>query len=205
MLRNNVFGPLSKCAITAALCAATFGSYKLALAMTNNHVVNLQPMKFPTELQNWYQVQSTTDIVKPDVIAHRFRLENDIKADIVVRTTLANAVLHDLTSCLINAQAAAKVVGTEKLQTKKGLLSASIVEYTYKAEPTLAVMWFQAKNESAPDRWSWRAVSATSTIAREAPQVHQAEVSAKISGDKKVLLQKLEALSKLVFEELEKH
>jgi hypothetical protein len=205
MLRNHRFGPLSKCAITAALCAATFGSYKLAQAMTNNHVVNLQPMKFPTELQNWYQVESTTDTVKPDVIAHRFKLENDIKVDIIVRTTLANAVLHDLTSCLINAQASAKVVGTEKLQTKKGLLSASIVEYTYKAQPTLAVMWFQAKNESAPDRWTWRAVSATSTKAREAPEIYQAEVSAKIDGDKKVLQQKLEALSKLVFEELEKH
>jgi hypothetical protein len=203
--KQNNTGYFLKIAITLGLCIATFGSYTLANAMINTHAASLQPMGFPTAIGDWSKVESDFDTVKPDVIAHRFKDKNGYNVDLVLRRNPANAVLHDLTSCLINAQASAKVVGQEKIATKKGLIDASIVEYTLSGEPSVALMWFQAGNQSASDRWSWRALSATSASVRDAPAIYQAELSVKNCADRKSLLTNLERLAVPVFEEIAKY
>ncbi len=191
--------------ITISLCAAIFGSYCLANAMTHSQTANLKPMIFPTDFGEWKTITSQMETVKPDVVAHRLKSPDGKTVGFVVRRNPANALLHDLTSCLISAQASAKVIGEEKVETKSGKLNASIVEFTLQdKQPRLALMWFQAGKESAQNRWAWRTLSATSPLVRECAAVYQAEVTIKDSGDNENSLRTLRNLSSLIFEEIAK-
>lgn len=162
-------------------------------------------MKLPKELGDWKTFESPTDISKADVIARKYMNKAGSMAGVVVRTSPSNAVLHDLTSCLINAQANPVVENDEHIQTHSGTLSASLVSFEMKNAQKLALLWFQAGTQTASNRWSWRLISSTSPAVREAPIYFQAEVTIKSSGDKQTDITHLRELSTCIYEELIHH
>lgn len=140
--------------ITAALCAATFGSFRLAQAMTQAHSTASTLMHLPIELGTWMIAKNAQDVTQTDVIVRHYISPEGIRAGVIVRKNAANAVLHDLSSCLINAQAKSEVLSQLELKAFDGVVHASLLKIKLPAESEkLFVTWFQAARQTAGNRW----------------------------------------------------
>jgi hypothetical protein len=186
----------------AALCAATFGSFRFAQARMQTQSTPLQVMTLPKELGTWKTFDTAFDLAKPDVVAHKYINQDNQWVSVVVRSSLSNAVLHDLTSCLIHADAKAKVDGEEHIATKSKTLDATLVNFQHEKGPRRALLWFQKGDQTASNRWAWRLISTTCPSVRDASMYYQVEVTTTSSESKEADLSRIKDVAALIFAEL---
>lgn len=191
--------------ICGALCAATFGSFKFAQARIQTQSVPLHVMSLPKELGSWKTFESALDITKPEVVARKYIGSKNQWVGVVVRSSSSSAVLHDLTSCLINEDSKAQVDGEQHLLTKAKALDATLVNFKNKKGARRALLWFQKGDQSAANRWAWRLISTTNPTVRDSPIYYQVEVTTVASDNKDADLAQMNDVAVLVFEELVKH
>ncbi len=188
--------------ICAALCAATFGSFRFAQARMQTQAAPQQVMTLPKELGTWKTFESTFDVTKPDVVARKYIGGTDQWIGVVVRSSSSNAVLHDLTSCLIHADAKATVDGEQHISTPAKTLDATLVNFQHKNGPRRALLWFQKGDQTASNRWAWRLISTTCPSVRDASVYYQVEVATASSSSKQSDLARMNEVAALVFTEL---
>lgn len=162
-------------------------------------------MTLPKELGKWKTFESVFDITKPDVVARKYIDGDKQWVAVVVRSSSSNAVLHDLTSCLISVDAKAKVEGEQHLSTQMKTLDATLVNFSQTNGPRRALLWFQKGDQSASNRWAWRLLSTTSPTVRDAPIYYQAEVATAASDNKEADLSRINEVAVLIFDALSKH
>jgi len=190
---------LWRLAVTAALCSALAGSVCIANAFTQAHTANLAPVAFPAELPGCIPDNSRLSVNKSDMVMRPVMASGGQKLLVLVRRNAASGVLHDLTSCLIDADAKPAILGIETIDTGKTRLRGCLVSYQIKTRPGLALLWFQKGSQTATDRWSWRWLSTFSNELRNAPAYYQAEVSLCAGKDRASDLRALKDVSKQVF------
>ncbi|MBS1953672.1 MAG: hypothetical protein JST89_05795 [Cyanobacteria bacterium SZAS-4] len=161
-------------------------------------------MTLPKEFGTWKTFESAFDITKPEVVARKYINGGDQWVGVVVRSSSSSAVLHDLTSCLIHADAKAQVDGEQHIATKTKTLDATMVNFKHKFGPRRALLWFQKGDQSASNRWTWRLISTTSPTVRDAPVYYQVEVATAASDNKEADIARMNEVSALVFDELVK-
>ena len=189
-------------AVTVALSLAIIGSSCLAVAFTHAHIANISAFSFPAELKGLTPDTQREAIIKPDVISRPYLSSTGSKMQVIVQRNKASAVLHDLTSCLINGNAKPRIVESETVKTRWGDLNCSLVAYELKNRQCLALMWFQKGSHSAHDRWSWRWLSTFSNEIRDSPTYYQAEVCMHAGDNRAKDLAILQDAAVRVFEEL---
>lgn len=188
--------------LLSALCAATFGSFKFAQASIKAHTTPTAVLTLPRELGGWKSFESASDVTSADVVARRYINKDNVWVGVVVRSTPANAVLHDLSSCLINADSKPKVERTENLTSQSGALSASLMSLRYKGTDRLALLWFQQGAFTAADRWGWRILSTTNPKVRDANVYYQVETIIQKSGNVSKDIAALRDVACRMFEEV---
>ena len=196
--KTNMF----KFSICAALCASTFGSFKFAQARIQTQAVPKQAMSLPKELGTWKTFESAFDVTNQGVVARKYVNINNQWVGVVVRCSASNAVLHDLTSCLIHADAKATVDGEQHIATQSKTLDTTLVDFQHKNGPRRALLWFQKGDQTASNRWTWRLISTTSPIVRDSPVYYQVEVATESSPSKDADLARLREVAALIFDEL---
>ncbi|CAN5419403.1 hypothetical protein BH10CYA1_BH10CYA1_02380 [soil metagenome] len=188
--------------ICAALGAATFGSFRFAQARIQTQAVPLQVMTLPKELGTWKTFDTAFDLTKPDVVAHKYINQDNQWVSVVLRNSQSNAVLHDLTSCLIHADAKANVDGEQHIATKAKTLDATLVNFQHKKGPRRALLWFQKGDQTASNRWAWRLISTTCPSVRDASTYYQVEVTTTSSDNRDSDLSRMKDVAALIFGEL---
>ncbi len=188
--------------ITVALSVAAIGSFRLAQATTSTKAFKTEPLKLAKEIGNWKAIESASDLSKPDVVARKFISKDGAIVGVVVRSNPSNAVLHDLSSCLINAQAKPVVERDEQMQLQSGTLTTSLISFELKKVKKLGLLWFQHGDKTASNRWTWRLISSTTPSVRDAPIFYQVEVTTKASENTASDIASLRAMSGHMYEAL---
>jgi hypothetical protein len=164
-----------------------------------------QTLTLPKELGQWKTFESGFDITTPDVVGRKYFSNGSRWIGVVVRSSPSNQVLHDLTSCLLHTDDKASVESDEHIPTKTKTVDASLVRFKFKKGPRRALLWFQKGDQTASNRWTWRMISTTNPIVRDAPIYYQVEVTTEATGDRDSDVSQLKEVSALVFEEMLKH
>lgn len=193
---------LWKLTVTAILSLATIGSVSLAHCMTKAQVSTARPLQFPMQFAQWRVDERAKQTILPDAIARIYRSQSGETVAVAVRRNAANAVLHDLTSCLSALEAKPVTLREEVVPTAPAPLRTSLVRFERNNKTKLALLWFQSGTETASNRWSWRGLSMTSPTVRNAPYYSQGEVSLVATNDVDKDLQTLRQCAADVFKTL---
>ncbi|HEY9733776.1 MAG TPA: hypothetical protein V6C89_17805 [Drouetiella sp.] len=196
---------LFKAMVCTAFGAAIFGSFKFAQARIITQSAPKQTLTLPKELGSWKTFESGFDVTSSDVVGRKYFNTGSRWIGVVVRSSPSNQVLHDLTSCLLHADSKAFAESDEHIAAKSKRFDASLANFTFKKGPRRALLWFQKADQTASNRWTWRMLSMTSPVVRDAPVYYQVEVTTEATGDKVSDVSQLKEVAALVFEEMLKH